>query len=141
LENIPLWHERDISHSSVERVIAPDATILIDYMLDRLTSLIQNLIVYPETMKANMERMGGLIFSEAILLLLTRKGLAREEAYAVVQGNAMRVWEKGEDFKSLLSQDERIQRLLTRQELDGVFDLRSHLKHVDNIFRRVFGGP
>ncbi len=141
LENIPLWHERDISHSSVERVIAPDATILIDYMLDRLTSLIQNLIVYPETMKANMERMGGLIFSEAILLLLTRKGLAREEAYAVVQRNAMRVWEKGEDFKSLLSQDERIQRLLTRQELDGVFDLRSHLKHVDNIFRRVFGGP
>jgi adenylosuccinate lyase len=122
-------------------VIAPDATILIDYMLDRLTSLIQNLIVYPETMKANMERMGGLIFSEAILLLLTRKGLAREEAYAVVQRNAMRVWEKGEDFKSLLSQDEGIQRLLTRQELDGVFDLRSHLKHVDNIFQRVFGGP
>jgi adenylosuccinate lyase len=132
--------KRDISHSSVERVIAPDTTILIDYMLNRLTSLIENLIVYPETMKANLGRMGGLIFSETILLLLTRKGLSREEAYAVVQKNAMRVWEKGEDFKSLLSQDEGIQRLLTRQELDGVFDLRSHLKHVDDIFRRVFGG-
>ena len=106
LENIPLWHERDISHSSVERVIAPDATILIDYMLNRLTSIIENLIVYPETMKANLEKMGGLIFSEAVLLLLTRKGLSREEAYAVVQRNAMKVWEKGGDFKTLLSQDE-----------------------------------
>ena len=92
-------------------------------------------------MKANIGKMGGLIYSEAILLLLTRKGLSREEAYAVVQRNAMRVWEKGEDFKSLLSQEEGIQRLLTRQELDGVFDLRSHLEHVDDIFRRVFGGP
>jgi adenylosuccinate lyase len=139
LENIPLWHERDISHSSVERVIAPDATILIDYMLNRFTSLIENLFVYPENMKANLEKMGGLIYSEAVLLLLTRKGLSREEAYGVVQRNAMRVWEKGEDFKTLLSQDEEIKRLLTQEELDAAFDVRGHLKHVDDVFRRVFG--
>jgi len=139
LENIPLWHERDISHSSVERVIGPDATILIDYMLNRLTSLIENLIVYPENMKANLERMGGLIYSEAILLLLTKKGLSREEAYGTVQRNAMRVWEKGGDFKTLLSQDEVIKRLLTQEELDATFDIRAHLKHVDDIFQRVFG--
>ncbi len=113
LENVPLWHERDISHSSVERVIAPDATILIDYMLSRFTSIVKNLIVYPEHMKTNLEKMGGLIFSEAVLLLLTRKGLSREEAYAVVQRNAMKVWERGGDFKTCLSQDEAIQRLLT----------------------------
>jgi adenylosuccinate lyase len=139
LENIPLWHERDISHSSVERVIAPDATILIDYMLNRLISLIDNLIVYPENMEANLKRMGGLIFSEAILLLLTRKGLSREESYNVVQRNAMKVWEKGGDFKTLLSQDEVIKRLLTQEELDAAFDIRAHLKHVDNIFQRIFG--
>ena len=139
LENIPLWHERDISHSSVERVIAPDATILIDYMLNRLTSIIENLIVYPENMKTNLERLGGLIHSEAILLLLTKKGLSREEAYAVVQRNAMKIWEKGGDFKTLLSQDDAIQRLLTQEKLDDTFDVRHHLKHVEDIFRRVFG--
>jgi adenylosuccinate lyase len=139
LENIPLWHERDISHSSVERVIAPDATILIDYMLNRLTSLIENLIVYPENMRANMEKMGGLIFSESILLQLTKKGLSREQAYGVVQRNAMRVWEEGEDFKTLLSQDETINRLITQKELDVLFDVRNHLKHVEDIFQRIFG--
>jgi adenylosuccinate lyase len=139
LENVPLWHERDISHSSVERVIAPDATILIDYMLNRLTSIIENLIVYPENMKANLGKMGGLIFSEAILLLLAQKGLSREEAYAVVQRNAMKAWEKGDDFKTLLFQDEEIKRLLTHEELDATFNVRTHLKHVDDIFRRVFG--
>jgi adenylosuccinate lyase len=139
LENIPLWHERDISHSSVERVIAPDATILIDYMLNRLASIIEGLIVYPENMRANLEKTRGLIFSEAILLLLTRKGLSREEAYAVVQRNAMRVWEDGNDFKTLLSQDEEVKRLLTQDELDAAFDVQSHLKHVGDIFRRVFG--
>jgi len=139
LENIPLWHERDISHSSVERVIAPDATILIDYMLNRLSGLIENLIVYPENMKANLEKMGGLIFSESILLQLTRKGLSREEAYGVVQRNAMKVWEKGENFKTLLSRDETLQRLMTQKEVDALFDARTHLKHVDDIFRRVFG--
>jgi adenylosuccinate lyase len=139
LENISLWHERDISHSSVERVIAPDATILIDYMLNRLTSLIENLIVYPENMKANLEKMGDLIFSESILLYLTQKGLSREEAYGVVQRNAMRAWEKGEEFKSLLSQDEAIRHLMTQKELDALCDVRTHLKHVKDIFRRVFG--
>jgi len=103
LENVPLWHERDISHSSVERVIAPDATILIDYMLARFTFIVKDLLVYPENMKANLEKMGGLIFSEAVLLLLTRKGLSREESYAVVQRNAMNVWEKGGDFRTCLS--------------------------------------
>lgn len=140
LENVPLWHERDISHSSVERVIGPDATILIDYMLNRFTSLIENLIVYPENMRANLEKMGGLIFSESILLHLTKKGLSREEAYGVVQRNAMKVWEKGEDFKTLLSRDETIQRLMTQKELDALFDVRTHLKHLDDIFQRVLGG-
>jgi adenylosuccinate lyase len=139
MENIPLWHERDISHSSVERVIGPDATILTDYMLNRLASLIENLIVYPENMKTNLEKMGGLIHSEAILLLLTKKGLSREEAYGVVQRNAMQVWEKGADFKTLLSQDETIKRLLTLEELNHTLDVRGHLKHVENIFQRVFG--
>lgn len=139
MENIPLWHERDISHSSVERVIGPDATILIDYMLNRLASLIGPLIVYPENMKANLEKMGGLIHSEAVLLLLTRKGLSREEAYGVVQRNAMQVWEKGADFRTLLSRDETIGRLVTREELDHTLDVRSHLRHVDDIFQRVFG--
>jgi adenylosuccinate lyase len=139
LENIPLWHERDISHSSVERVIAPDATILIDYMLSRFTSIVKNLIVYPDHMKTNLERMGGLIFSEAVLLVLTRKGLSREEAYAAVQRNAMKVWEEGGDFKTLLSQDEVIQRLLKPEELNEAFDVRAPLKHIDVVYQRVFG--
>ena len=139
LENIPLWHERDISHSSVERVIGPDATILMDYMVTRFTSLVQNLIVYPERMKLNLEKMGGLVYSEAVLLLLARKGLSREASYAMVQRNAMRVWERGEDFKTLLAQDEEVGRLVTRDELDGAFDVRHHLNHVEDIFRRVFG--
>ncbi len=139
LENIPLWHERDISHSSVERVIGPDATILIDYMLHRFTSLIEHLIVYPEKMKANLEKTGGLIHSEAILLLLTKKGLSREEAYGVVQRNAMKAWEGEGDFKSLLSRDEAIQPFLAPEELEQAFDIRSHLRHIDHIFQRVFG--
>ena len=138
LENIPLWHERDISHSSVERVIVPDATILIDYMLNRLTSLIQNLIVYPENMKANLERMGGLIYSETILLLLTKKGLSREEAYGVVQRNAMRVWEENVDFKTLISKDGDIRRLLSQKDIEHVFDPKIFLKNLDKIFKRVF---
>ncbi len=141
LENIPLWHERDISHSSVERVIAPDATILIDYMLSRFTSIVKNLLVYPDHMKANLEKMGGLIFSEALLLLLTRKGLSREEAYGVVQRNAMEVWERGGEFRTLLSQDEAIQRLLKPEDLEEAFDARAPLKHIDVIYRRVFGEP
>jgi adenylosuccinate lyase len=139
LENIPLWHERDISHSSVERVIAPDATILIDYMLNRFTTMVEKLIVYPETMKANLKKMGGLIYSEAVLLLLTRKGLSREEAYAVVQRNAMKVWEKGGDFKTHLSQDGEVQRRLSGQELEEAFDSQKYLQHLGVIFQRVFG--
>ena len=139
LENIPLWHERDISHSSVERVIAPDATILIDYMLSRFTSIVKNLLVYPDHMKANLEKMGGLIFSEALLLLLTRKGLSREEAYGIVQRNAMKVWERGGDFRTLLSQDEAIQRLLKPEDLEAAFDVKAPLKHINVIYRRVFG--
>jgi len=139
LENIPLWHERDISHSSVERVIGPDATILVDYMLQRLTSIVEQLIVYPERMKANLEKTGGLIFSEAVLLRLTEKGLSREEAYHVVQRNAMRVWGEGKDFKHLLSEDEVIQRLLSPGELDELFDAKTHLTHVEEIYGRVFG--
>jgi adenylosuccinate lyase len=108
-------------------------------MLNRLTSLVESLIVYPENMKANLEKMGGLIFSESILLHLTKKGLSREEAYGVVQRNAMKVWEKGEDFKTLLSQDEVIKRHMTQEELDALFDVRTHLKHTEDIFRRVFG--
>lgn len=139
MENIPLWHERDISHSSVERVIAPDATILIDYMLNRFTSLIENLVVYPEQMRKNLEKMGGLIHSEAILLLLTKKGLSREEAYQVVQRNAMKVWEEGGDFKTLLSQDKTVKAFLTPEEIEDTFDVRKYLTHIEEIFRRVFG--
>lgn len=139
LENIALWHERDISHSSVERVIAPDATILMDYMLQRFTSLVENLMVYPEQMRKNLEKMGGLIYSEAILLLLTKKGLSREEAYQVVQRNAMKVWEGGGDFKTLLCQDDTVKSLVSPEELDHTFDIRTHLKHVEDIFHRVFG--
>ncbi len=141
LENIALWHERDISHSSVERVTGPDATILVDYMLNRLTSIVDNLVVYPENMKANLEKTGGLIFSEGVLLLLTRKGLSREEAYGVVQRNAMRVWEHGDDFRALLSRDEVVQRLVSQEELNAIFDVKSHLKQVETIFQRVFGDP
>jgi adenylosuccinate lyase len=139
MEDIALWHERDISHSSVERVIAPDATIALDYMLNRLSGLIEGLLVYPENMRVNLEKMGGLTFSEGVLLLLTRKGLSREEAYAVVQRNAMKVWEQGDDFRTLLSRDEAILRRVTPEELDTVFDVKSHLMHFTTIFRRVFG--
>ena len=139
LENIPLWHERDISHSSVERVIGPDATILVDYMLNRLSGIIEKLIVYPDAMRSNLEKTGGLIYSEGVLLLLARKGLSREEAYAAVQRNAMKVWEQGGDFRTHLSGDETIRRLLTAEELDAAFDARKQLSHVGEIFQRVFG--
>jgi adenylosuccinate lyase len=108
-------------------------------MLTRFSNIVDHLIVYPETMKANLEKRGGLIYSEAVLLLLTRKGLSREEAYAVVQRNAMKVWEQGGEFKAVLSQDADVERLLSREELDRAFDARHHLQHTDGIFRRVFG--
>ncbi|MEW6486713.1 MAG: adenylosuccinate lyase [Thermodesulfobacteriota bacterium] len=139
LEDVALWHERDISHSSVERVIAPDATILLHYMLHRFTNVVRNLVVYPNNMLRNLELTGGLIHSQRLLLKLVEKGASREDAYRLVQRNAMRVWEEGADYKSLLRADPEVAALLTPAEIDEAFDLGYHLKHVDTIFRRVFG--
>lgn len=138
MENIPLWHERDISHSSVERVIIPDSTILLDYMLFKFTDLIDNLLVYPENMKRNLKMTHGLIYSQRILLELAKKGITREKAYELVQRNALKSWEEGVEFYELVSNDEEIKKLLTKEELDACFDLDYHLKHVDTIFERVF---
>ena len=138
LENQALWHERDISHSSVERVIGPDATTLLDYMLTRLTGLIQNLIVYPDRMKENLNLTRGLPFSEGILLALTRKGITREEAYRIVQENAMKAWAGENGFQELLEADPRIRKWLTPEELSRLFDLNHTLQNVESIFRRVF---
>ncbi len=138
-ENIALWHERDISHSSVERVILPDSTILIDYMLKRFTGVIKNLLVYPDNMLANLNKMKGLINSQRVLLALTDKGLSREAAYGIVQRNAMQVWEKGKDFKALLLKDKDVMKALSREELLECFSLEYHTKNVDRIFGRVFG--
>ena len=136
-ENITLWHERDISHSSVERVILPDSTILVDYMLKRFTGVIKNLLVYPENMLANLNKMKGLVNSQRVLLALVDKGTSREDAYRIVQKNAMQVWEAGKDFRTLLMKDKDVK--LTREELDDCFSLEYHTKNVDTIFRRVFG--
>jgi len=138
LENIPLWHERDISHSSVERVIAPDSTILLDYMLNRAISIIDKLLVYPENMMRNLERTKGLIFSEGLMLELTKRQITREEAYSMVQRNAMKVWEEETDFKEEVLKDPDITKVLSREEIEECFDLKSHLRHVDEIFKRVF---
>jgi adenylosuccinate lyase len=139
LENVALWHERDISHSSVERMIAPDATVTLDFALVRLTGLVRNLVVYPENMKRNMDRLGGLIYSQRVLLALTQKGMGREDAYALVQRHAMRVWRGEGDFLSFLSEDGDAARLLSRDELGALFDLSYHTKHVETAFRAAFG--
>lgn len=138
LENIPLWHERDISHSSVERIIAPDSTTLIDFMLWRLTRIIRGLRVYPQRMRANLELSKGLIFSQALMLALVRKGLSRQKAYQLVQRNAMRAWEEGRDFRDLIEGDEEIGRYLDVEEIEEAFSLKRHLQHVNFLFRRVF---
>ncbi|MBI5182400.1 MAG: adenylosuccinate lyase [Nitrospirae bacterium] len=138
LENIPLWHERDISHSSVERVIVPDSTILIDYMLVKIAALIESLKVYPENMQKNLNMTNGLIFSERILLELVYKGLKREDAYKLVQRNAMKTWERGGDFKSLIKKDQEIKASLNDKEIDDCFDLKHHLRNIDYIFKRIF---
>lgn len=138
MENIALWHERDISHSSVERVIAPDSTILIDFMLHRLDRIVSGLIVHPDNMINNLNKTKGLIFSQQVLIKLTEKGLEREKAYVMVQRNAMKVWESGQDFKELIMEDEDICRNLSKKEIEEMFDLDYHLKHVDEIFERVF---
>ena len=139
MENVALWHERDISHSSVERMIAPDATVTLDFALARLTGVIEKLVVYPEAMAANMNRFRGLIHSQRVLLALTQAGVSREDAYRLVQRNAMKVWEEGKDFLEELLADEAVVDALPEAELREKFDIAYHTKHVDTIFRRVFG--
>ena len=138
LENMPLWHERDISHSSVERVIGPDSTILIHYMLRKMTSMIERLIVYPENMMRNLKKTEGLIFSQSVLLALVDKGITREEAYKLVQKNAMQSWTKGKDFLTLLKKDKKIGALLKKNEIEKIFNLKAQFKNVDIIFKRIF---
>ena len=139
LENVALWHERDISHSSVERMIAPDATVTLDFALARLTAIIDKLVVYPANMQKNLERLGGLIHSQRVLIALTQKGVAREDAYAILQRNAMRVWQGEGDFLPLLLADNDVRMHLSEAELKQNFDLGYHFKHVDTVFERVFG--
>jgi len=141
LENVALWHERDISHSSVERFIGPDATITLDFALGRLWTLIDKLVVYPERMQKNLDRMGGLVHSQRVLLALTQAGLSREDSYALVQRNAMKVWESDGALSllELLKADPQVSKRLSSQELEELFDLEYHLKNVDVIFERVFG--
>jgi adenylosuccinate lyase len=140
LENVALWHERDISHSSVERMIAPDATVTLDFALHRLVGVIDKLVVYPENMARNMDRLRGLIHSQRVLLALTQKGVSREDAYRLVQRNAMKVWEQGADFLAELKADAEVAAALSPAEIEAEFDLGHHLRHVDAIFARVFGG-
>lgn len=139
LENIALWHERDISHSSVERVIAPDATIALDFALSRLTGLMDKLVVYPEQMRRNLDQLGGLVDSQRVLLALTQAGMSREDAYRAVQRNAMPVWHGQGRFLDLLKADPEVTKYLRPEALEGLFDEGYHTKHVDTIFRRVFG--
>jgi adenylosuccinate lyase len=140
MENVALWHERDISHSSAERVIAPDATIVLDFALDRFRGLMDKLLVYPERMRKNMDRTRGLVFSQRVLLALAAKGLSRESAYSVVQKAAMEAWSDEKDFSSLLWKDREVRALLRRKEFDDLFDIGYYLRNVDAIFDRVFGG-
>jgi len=139
LENVALWHERDISHSSVERMIGPDATVTLDFALNRLAGVIEKLVVYPETMQKNLDRLGGLVHSQRVLLALTQKGASREDSYRLVQRNAMPVWRGEGDFQTLLTADPDVRKYLSEEEIAEKFDLGYHLKHVDTIFQRVFG--
>ena len=139
MENVALWHERDISHSSVERMIGPDATVTLDFALNRMAGVIEKLVVYPENMKRNLDKLGGLHNSQRVLLALTQAGASREEAYALVQRNAMKTWETGADFLAELKADKDVVAKVSPAELEAMFDLGYHLKHVDTIFSRVFG--
>ena len=139
MEDVALWHERDISHSSVERAIGPDATITLDFALARLTSVVENLVVYPDNMRKNLDRLGGLVHSQRVLLALTQAGLSRDDAYRLVQRNAMPVWRREGEFLALLKADPEVARALPEAELESLFDLGYHTKHVDTIFGRVFG--
>ena len=138
LENVALWHERDISHSSVERMIGPDATVTLDFAMARATDMIEKLVVYPEQMQRNLDQLGGLHNSQRVLLALTQAGMSREDAYQIVQKNAMESWQDGKNFADLLKADSVIGGFLSAAELDGLFDLEYHTKHVDTIFKRVF---
>src|SRR6056300_592180 len=139
MENVALWHERDISHSSVERAIGPDATITLDFALARLTGVIDKLVIYPDNMIANMNKFRGLVHSQRVLLALTQKGVSREDSYRLVQHNAMRVWEQGADFLTELKADPEVTAAMSIEEIEDKFDLGYHTKHVDTIFARVFG--
>jgi adenylosuccinate lyase len=139
MENVVLWHERDISHSSAERMMAPDATVTLDFALNRLAGLIEKLLIYPENMAKNLDRLGGLVHSQRVLIALTQKGASREDAYKLVQRNAMPVWRGQGDFQTLLKNDAEVKKYLGDAEIEEQFDLGYHLKHVDTIFRRVFG--
>jgi adenylosuccinate lyase len=138
MENMALWHERDISHSSVERVIAPDSTILIDYMLNRLTGMMKNLVVNKDAMAKNLGKLQGLIFSQQILLALVRKGCSRQDAYSISQKNSLQAWSTGESFKQLIVKDPEVQNYLSNKEIDETFSVEQHLKYVEEIFARVF---
>jgi adenylosuccinate lyase len=140
MENVALWHERDISHSSVERGIGPDATVTLDFALNRMAGVIDKLTVYPENMQRNLDQLGGLIFSQRVLLALTQAGVSREDAYRLVQRNAMKVWREGANFLDLLQADADVTAALSADDIAALFDLGYHTKHVDTIFRRVFGG-
>jgi adenylosuccinate lyase len=139
MENVALWHERDISHSAVERIVAPDATVTLDFALNRLAEVIEKLVVYPENMRKNLDRLGGLVHSQRVLLALTQAGISREDAYRLVQRNAMRAWRGEHDLLNLLKADRDVTAKLTPSELEALFDLAYHTKHVDTIFHRVFG--
>jgi len=139
MENVALWHERDISHSSVERMIGPDATVTLDFALGRLAGVIEKLVVYPERMRANLDRLGGLHNSQRVLLALTQAGISREDAYRLVQRNAMKTWEKGADFLASLKADAEVTHAVPAGDLEAMFDLGYHTRHVDTIFERVFG--
>ena len=139
MENVTLWHERDISHSSVERNIGPDTTMTLDFALSRLTQVIEKLVIYPDNMLANMNKFRGLVMSQRVLLALTQSGVSREDAYRLVQRNAMKVWEQGKDFKTELLGDEDVLAALSTEQITEKFDLNYHTKHVDTIFTRVFG--
>jgi adenylosuccinate lyase len=138
MENVALWHERDISHSSAERMFAPDATVTLDFALNRLAGVVENLVVYPKNMRKNLDRLGGLVHSQRVLIALAQKGISREDAYRLVQRNAMRVWQEGSDFLTLLKADPDVSKALPPAELEPLFDLAYHTKHVDTIFARVF---
>ena len=137
MENVALWHERDISHSSVERVIIPDSTTLMDYMLTKMIYLLDNMLIYPKNMMKNLDKTGGLIYSQEVLLALVKKGITREDSYSIVQRNAMQVWENGKDFKLLLKKDQEIRKLLSDSEIDGLFDLNKVLVNINKIYKRL----